>query len=273
LQNAQAQLTTATRNADRQRQIYQTAGGALKDYQQAQADLAAAQATARTAAAALGAARDKLSILGKSQGEIAALERVGEMSGIHDVTTLRAPISGLIASRDVSAGQYVNQGGDKPVMFITDPSRVWLIAQVAETDADAVHVGDVVDVTTPALPGRVFSARIEVVGAGLDPDTHRLPVRATIANPDGALKPQMFASFSIRKAVEGDAILVPSMAVIHEGDTARVWVMRPDKLLAARNVTVGDERDGRIEILSGLRPGEMIVTSGALFVNEAGLGS
>lgn len=273
LQNAQAQLTAATRNADRQRQIYQTAGGALKDYQQAQADLAAAQATARTAAAALGAARDKLSILGKSQGEIAALERVGEMSGIHDVTTLRAPISGLIASRDVSAGQYVNQGGDKPVMVITDPSRVWLIAQVAETDADAVHVGDVVDVTTPALPGRVFSARIEVVGAGLDPDTHRLPVRATIANPDGALKPQMFASFSIRKAVEGDAILVPSMAVIHEGDTARVWVMRPDKLLAARNVTVGDERDGRIEILSGLRPGETIVTSGALFVNEAGLGS
>lgn len=87
-QNAQAQLATAQRTAERQKQIYETAGGALKDYQQAQADLAAAQATARTNAAALGAARDKLAVLGKSPGEINRLEGVGEVTGIHDVTTL-----------------------------------------------------------------------------------------------------------------------------------------------------------------------------------------
>ena len=72
-QNAQAQLATATRNAERQRLIYQTAGGAQKDYQQAQTDLAAAQATARTAAAALGAARDKLAVLGKSPAVAAGI--------------------------------------------------------------------------------------------------------------------------------------------------------------------------------------------------------
>lgn len=271
-QNAQAQLATATRNAERQRQIFETAGGAQKDYQQAQTDLIAAQATARTAAAALGAARDKLAILGKSPGEIGKLENVDEVAGIHDRTTLHAPIAGLIASRDVSAGQYVSQGGDKPVMTITDPSRVWLIAQVAEGDADAVHVGDQVTVTTPALPGRSFHATVDLVGAALDPQTHRLPVRATIANPDNALKPQMFASFAIQRPQRDSALRVPSVAVIHEGDNARVWIVRKDGLLQARDVTVGDEQDGTVVVRAGLKPGERIVTSGALFVNEAGLG-
>lgn len=273
LQNAQAQLATASRNAERQRQIFETAGGAQKDYQQAQTDLVAAQATARTAAAALGAARDKLAILGKSPAEIAALEAAGEVTGIHDRTTLHAPIAGLIASRDVSAGQYVAQGGDKPVMTITDPSRVWLIAQLAEGDASAVHVGDAVTVTTPALPGRSFHATIDLVGAALDPQTHRLPVRATIANPGNLLKPQMFASFAIERPQQGAALRVPAAAVIHEGDSARVWIVRPDGLLQARSVTAGDEQDGQVVITRGLAPGERIVTAGALFVNEAGLGA
>ena len=267
-QNAQAQLVAAQRNADRQQQIYETAGGALKDYQQAKADLAAAQATARTAAAALGAARDKLAVLGKSQGEINRLEHSGQGSGIHDITTLVAPISGVVASRDVAPGQYVSQGGDKPVMTITDPSRVWLVAQVAESDAENVRVG----VTTPAVPGRVFHATIDLVGAALDPETHRLPVRASIPNPDKALKPQMFASFAIQHLNAGEAIRVPAAAVIHEGDTARVWIERPDGLLVARDVTTGDSANGLVTITSGLKPGEKIVTSGALFVNEAGIG-
>ena len=271
-QNAQAQLVAAQRNADRQQQIYETAGGALKDYQQAKADLAAAQATARTAAASLGAARDKLAILGKSQGEINRLENSGQGAGIHDITTLVAPISGVVASRDVAPGQYVSQGGDKPVMTITDPSRVWLVAQVAESDAEAVRVGDPVEVTTPALPGRVFHATIDLVGAALDPQTHRLPVRASIPNPDKALKPQMFASFAIHHRNAGEAIRVPAAAVIHEGDNARVWIMRPDGLLVARDVTTGDSAGGLVTITSGLKPGEKIVTSGALFVNEAGIG-
>lgn len=271
-QNAQAQLATAQRNADRQQQIYQTAGGALKDYQQARTDLAAAEASSRTAAASLGAARDKLAILGKSPAEITRLENAGEVAGIHDVTTLHAPIAGLVASRDVSAGQYVSQGGDKPVMTITDPSRVWLVAQVAEGDANVIHVGDQVTVTTPSLPGRSFHATIDLVGAALDPQTHRLPVRASIANPDGALKPEMFASFAIRQRDQGQAIRVPADAVIHEGDDARVWIVRPDGLLVSRVVKTGDAEDGRITILAGLAPGERIVTAGALFVNEAGLG-
>jgi len=270
---AAAALRIATDNEKRQAAIYQTAGGALKDYRQAESDLVSAQSTMRTADAALGAARDKLTLLGKSVGEINRLEKVGEVAGIYSQTTFHAPASGVIASRDVAPGQYVSAGGDKPVITIADLTHVWLVAQVDQSDAAKVRLGDGVDVTTPAYPGRVFHAVIDNIGAALDPNTHRLPVRATVANPDESLKPDMFASFAIQRPSTGSAILVPAEAVIHEGDAARVWIASRDGLLRVREVTVADSANGMVKISSGLTPGERIVASGAIFVNEAGLGA
>ncbi len=254
-------LKVAEANAARQKAIYETAGGALKDFSQAQADLASAQAAARSAASAVRAAQSHLAIFGRGEGGNAG----------QPATVYRAPVAGVIADRSVAAGQFVVSGNTTPLMTITNPARVWLVAQLAESDAALVHVGDRVEVTTPALPGRTFAARIDNVGAALDPNSHRLPVRATIDNADGALKPQMFASFSIRRQRGDDAILAPASAVIHEGDNARVWVEGKDRLLYARPVTTGPSDGGMTRILSGLKPGDRIVTKGALFVNEAGL--
>jgi cobalt-zinc-cadmium efflux system membrane fusion protein len=268
---AMAQLTTVSENAKRQAAIYQTAGGALKDFHQAQSDLVSAQSAVRSADAALGAARDKLALLGKSPAEVNRLEAAGEVAGIYAETTYHAPVSGIVATRDVAPGQYVSAGGDKPLLTIADLGRVWLVAQIAESDAASVHLGDPVDVTTPAYPGRTFHAVIDNVGASLDPTTHRLPVRATVANPDFALKPEMFASFAIQRHRGGSAILVPAAAVIHEGDSARVWIAGQGGLLYTRKVVVTDSVDGWDKIGSGLKPGERVVTAGAIFVNEAGL--
>lgn len=272
-QSATAALKLAQGNLERQRAMFQSAGGAQKDYFQAQSDYAAAQAALRSADSAAAAARDKLALMGKSGAGIDQLGRSGSQSE----TILHAPISGVIAARAVSAGQFVQAGGDKPVFVIANPSQVWLVAQIAESDAQNVHLGDPVDVTVTALPGRVFHARIDNVAAGLDPVTHRLAVRATLANPDGALKPQMFGSFTIRHAMPtapggNKGVTVPAVAVIHEGDTARIWVQVGPNLVRARMVKVGDSANGRITILDGLRPGERVVTAGAIFVNEAGLG-
>ncbi|WP_371431447.1 efflux RND transporter periplasmic adaptor subunit [Novosphingobium sp.] len=257
---ASTSLRVAQENAARAEQVYKTAGGALKDYQQAQADLASAQSAVRVADAAAAAARGKLSVFGGGGGSGA-------------LATLRAPISGVVATRAVSAGQFVQVGGSQPAFVIADLSRVWLIAQVAESDATRVKVGDHVNVTTNAWPGRVFDAVIDNVGAQLDPVTHRLPVRATIANADGALKPQMFASFTIKApSSTPGALAVPAVAVINEGDTARVWVYLGKGRVKAQNVTVGESHDGYVTITSGIAPGTKIITDGALFVNEAGLG-
>ena len=270
---AAAQLRTAGENEMRQSAIYATAGGALKDARQSQSDLVAAQSTMRSADAALGAARDKLALLGKTADEVARLEAAGEVAGIYSQTIFHAPVGGTIATGDVAPGQYVTAGGDKPLLTISDLSHVWLVAQVDQSDAAAVHLGDAVQVTTPAYPGRVFHAVIDNIGAALDPATHRLPVRATVANPDEALKPEMFASFTIARHGGTAGILVPAGAVIHEGDTARVWVLGKGRLLYAREVVVTDSANGMEQIGSGLHVGDYVVTQGAIFVNEAGLGA
>lgn len=259
-------------NAKRQKAIYETAGGAMKDYLQSQADLVTAQSNLRTAQSALHAAQDRLGLFGKSSAETKALAGAPAGSGGKASTLYRSPVSGLVADRSVAPGQFVSAGGSTALMTITDPAHVWLVAQLPESEANAIRLGDHVTVTTPALPGRSFAATIDNIGAALDPATHRLPVRATVANADGALKPQMFASFVIRRPLSGGAgVLVPAAAVIHEGDSARVWVMGHDGLLHGRPVVTGGTEGGYTRITGGLNAGDKVVTSGALFVNEAGL--
>ena len=261
---AAAQLQVASDTAARQREIYATAGGALKDYRQSQGDLLTARAGMAAAQAALTAARDRLSLLGAS----------GAGSSAQSSVVYRAPVSGVIAQRNVAPGQYVGSDTGAPLMTIANTGNVWLVAQLPEGAASAVRIGDPVTVTTPAWPGREFHATINNIAASLDPVSHRLPVRATVANPDGALKPQMFASFRIQRTGAPEAgILVPSSAVIHEGENARVWVLGKGGLLWGRPVTVSDSLGGTDRITSGLKTGDRIVTSGALFVNEAGLGA
>lgn len=262
-----SQLKLADANAARVGEIYRTAGGALKDYQQAKAEVAVAQGAERTAAAALAAARGRLAVYGMSGDDVRRFQRRPGAAATE--TTVRAPIGGVIAKRDVATGQFID-GRGSAAFVITDPSAVWLIAQIAERDAARVHVGDAVEVTTPAWPGRRFDARVAQVGAAIDSTTHRLPVRATIANPDGALKPDMFANFAIRSTRPGaPALLIPASAVIYEGDTARVWVEGSRGALSPRLVTVA-ERDGdQVQVVRGLAPGERLVTGGAIFVNEA----
>nr|WP_246404816.1 efflux RND transporter periplasmic adaptor subunit [Novosphingobium sediminicola] len=276
--SAFAAAKLAEENLKRQEQIYRTAGGALRDYEQARNDAVAAQAALRSAEATLGAARDKLEIYGKSQGEIAKLEGAHDVNGYHPETTFRAPIGGVIASRAVSPGQFVQVGGTTPVMTIANPGRVWLVAQLAESDAPHVHLGDQVDVTVSAFPGRVFQAVVDNIASALDPQSHRLPVRATIANPDGALKPQMFANFTIRHQDSAPAngrpvMSVPAQAVIRESDNARVWIQISPNRFRCVDVTLGESHNGRVDVTSGLKGGEKVVTSGAIFVNEAGFGA
>ena len=94
--------------------------------------------------------------------------------------------------------QFIQSGASNPVFSIGDLSTVWLIANVREDDAPLMRVGETVDVHVTALPGHVFRAKLSYVAPSVDPTTRRLQVRADVPNPDGVLKPQMFASFTIQ---------------------------------------------------------------------------
>jgi membrane fusion protein, heavy metal efflux system len=269
---ARSQLSQAEINQKRAHELYLAKGGALKDWQQSLTDLAAAQNTVRSADVALAAARNQLRILGKSDAEIAALEAQPTQK-LEPMAIVSAPRSGTVTQRQVGLGQYIqsfSSGATNPVYTIGDLSTVWLIANVREADAGLMRLGQPVEVRVLAHPGRVFKAKITWVAPALDANTHRLPVRADVENPDGALKPTMFATFTI---ITGDAFAapaVPQSAVVYEGDTARAWVARDDGTLVLRQIRTGRTSDGMVEVLLGLAAGEKVVTRGTVFIDRAG---
>ena len=269
LETAKSQLRLAQETEQRQGELYRTAGGALKDFRQAQSDRIAAEGQVRSAEASLGSARSRLAALGQSAGDIAALEKVPAAQAVPARAVVYAPVDGVVTRRALGPGQAITAGGDA-LFSVSDLSTVWLTAEVPETSAGKVRLGAEVEVATPAWPGRLFRAKVTYVAPTLNPDTHRLPVRATIANPDGALKPDMFARFRIDSGVIGKSPAAPESAVIREGDTARVWVLGDDGALRLRPVVTGVDQDGMVQIAQGLKAGERVVSQGALFVDQAG---
>jgi len=271
LQTARSQLTMAQTTEKRAHELYLAQGGALKDWQQAQTDLISARNTVRSDEIALAAVRNRLRILGKTDEEITALEAQPTQK-LDSITTVRAPIGGIITQRQIGLGQFINStaaGASNPIYTIGNLSTVWLIANVREVDAPLMQVGLPVEVHVLAFPGRVFRAKISWVAPSIDPNTHRLSVRADVENPDRELKPGMFANFSIITGEAATAPAVPQQAIVYEGETARVWVAGEDGTIAARSVRVGQLADGMVEILGGLTEGEKVVTSGALFIDRA----
>jgi cobalt-zinc-cadmium efflux system membrane fusion protein len=269
LETARSQLKLAQETEQRQGELYRTAGGALKDFRQAQSDRIAAEGQVRSAEAALGSARSKLAALGQGAADIAALEKTPAGQAVPARAVVYAPVDGVVTRRALGPGQAITAGGDA-LYAVSDLSTVWLTAEVPETSAGKVRLGAQVEVATPAFPGRVFRAKVTYVAPTLNPDTHRLPVRATIANPDGALKPDMFARFRINSGAIGKSPAAPDSAVIREGDTARVWVLGDDGALRLRPVVTGVDQDGMVQIVEGLKAGERVVSRGALFVDQAG---
>ena len=258
LARALAQVKLARTNETRKHALYDIKGGSLQDWQQSQADLV-------TAETALKSVRNRLHILGKSDADIDALEHEQH---IDPVATISAPLAGVVVDRQVGPGQYLQSGSSTPVFTIADPSSMWLVANVRETDAGRVHPGLPVEVRVLAYPNRTFKARLTYVADGVDPVTHRLPVRAEIDNHDGALKAEMFATFRILTGDASDSPAVPEIAVVYEGESAHVWMVEAGGVIRYQAIRTGRSNDGLIEVLEGLKAGEHIVTKGSLFIDQ-----
>ena len=248
---AAAQVKLATAAEARMHDLYNTKGAALKDWQQAQADLAAAQA-------GLAAATGRRSALG------GAIE--------HGEGLVRAPVAGIVTQRLIGPGQNVASaagGGATQAFTISTFDKVWLVGNLREEDAARAHVGMTAEVR-PLGSNEVLHARISYVAPTIDPNTRRLLVRGEMTNPDGHLKPETFASFTLLTGHEHPSLVVPEDAVIFEGQTARVWVVADAKghRLALRPIHAGQVANGLVEVTDGLNAGDSVVTAGSLFIDR-----
>ncbi len=191
---ARSQLNLAQILEKRIRDLYEGKAAPFKDLQQAEAQLAAAENDMRSADTAFEAARVRLRILGRTDAEISKLEQNGALSRITPIT---APIGGTIIARKVGPGQYVKADSGEALYTIADLSTMWLKAQIFEQDIALVRIGQEIEARVSAVPNRTFKARISAINSASDLTTRRVVVRAEIANADGLLKSDMFASFKI----------------------------------------------------------------------------
>lgn len=268
---ASTQMRLAQKTEERQHELLLAKAGAQKDWMQSQADLTAAQNAVRTSEVALGAVRNRLRIFGKADSEIESMEHSSDVKHPGLISVVRSPISGTVVLRQVGTGQYIQSaagGATNPFFTVADLSSVWLVANLREADVGRVRVGQAVEVKVPAFPSRTFKGSVGWVSPLVDPTTHRVSVRVEINNNDRALKPAMLASLSVITGQAADSIAIPQDAVVYEGDQAHVFVAR-NGAVEARTVKVGQQNGDLIEVTSGLRPGENIISSGALFIDRA----
>ncbi|MDR7039272.1 cobalt-zinc-cadmium efflux system membrane fusion protein [Methylobacterium sp. BE186] len=264
LNKSRSQLTLAQAVEKRQRDLFESRATTLRDLQNAQNDLTSATNDARTAEVGLEAVRNRLRILGLKDEEMAALQK----GAINPTTTIYAPLSGTVIQRKIGPGQYIGTGGSDPSYIIGDLSKVWLIAQLRESDAAKVDLGERLTFRVLSLPDRTFEGRVNFIGASVDPATRRIVVRAEIDNPQGLLKPEMFASVRIINERESLSHSVPRAAVILEGSKASVWVLKPDNSVESREIKPGIVDGGTIEVLDGLKTGERVISRGSLFIDR-----
>lgn len=264
---AQSNLITAAAVLDqtnsalaRARTLYASKGIDQNDYE-------TAVANQQSADGALAAARRAMAVFGRTEAQIDAIVATRR---VQRSLIVKSPIAGRITARNAAPGTLVQPGVAPAPFSVADLSVVWLLANVAESDSADVKLGQAVVAEVLALPGRMFAGKVTALGAGVDPISHRLTVRAEIKDPRHELRSQMAVRFSIRTGASAHAAAVPANGVVREGDgTMSVWVTEGDPHRFTRRVVrVGAEQGGYDEILEGLKPGETVAVSGAIFLSN-----
>ncbi|MDE1941911.1 MAG: efflux RND transporter periplasmic adaptor subunit [Betaproteobacteria bacterium] len=248
------------RALDRAQQLYGVQGISEKDLQQAISDQQSAEG-------AYKAARDAVRIFGKTDVQI---NQIVLARRVDAALLVVSPINGRVVSRSAAPG-ILAQPGTAPAPFtVADISTLWMIANVSESDAPALHLGQPVEVSVMAYPGRRFQGKITNIGAAVDPNTHRLAVRAEIGDPRHELRPGMLANFVIQTGAPTHSPAVPVDSVVRENDgSMSVWVTSDHRRFYRRTVTLGLQQDGQYQILGGIQPGESVATEGAIFLSHA----
>jgi cobalt-zinc-cadmium efflux system membrane fusion protein len=194
-------------------------------------------------------------------------EQLGAGGGASGEIVLRAPSAGVVLARNAVPGAVVEAGA--PLVVVTDPANLWLTINAPEQLAGVFHRGGRLRFSVPAYPDDTFTAVIDAVGAGLEPNTRTLSVRGVIANA-GRLKPQMLATAFVEGANNVPTVYVPEDAVQLIQGKPHVFLARPDGKGGARfdrrEVVLGARKDGRVAVLRGLGAADVVVIAGSFAV-------
>ncbi len=253
--SARAQLSYLKAARDRAERLLALKAMPRQDYEKTAADYQFGLATLQQAEAEFRRARN-------------AAQQLGAVTSGSGEIALRSPVAGVVLTRSAVPGSVVEAGA--PLVVVTDPSQLWLAINAPEKLSGIFHRGSRLKFTVPAYPTEIFQATIEAVGAGLDSATRTLPIRASVINSAGRLKPEMFATVTVENADGVSAALVPDEAVQLIDGKPTVFLVKPDAdgkfKITRREVQIGPRSAGKVAITRGLSSGEIIVTEGAFAV-------
>lgn len=219
-----------------------------------------------TAEGAWKSARDAVRIFGKTEEEI---DKIAAERKADPRLVIKCPLSGHVTARTAAPGLFVQPGVAPAPFAVADTSTMWMVANVVETDAPLLRVGQEVKANVTAYPGRDFEGKVTVLGPSIDPSTRRLFVRVEISDPDHLLRAGMFANFTIRVGEPRKAVAAPTSAIVREPDgVMTAWVTSDQRRFTRRTIKLGMSQNGFDEILEGLKLGEHVVTDGAVFLSN-----
>ncbi len=225
--------------------------------------LAHENAEIRSAAeATLEAARQRLRWWDVSDDQIRELETRGTPS---KTLLLVSPIDGVVLKKSVLAGQFMERGGD--FYRLADLSTVWVDADLYEYDLPLVAVGQQAMVTLPNISGARMTGTVVYLSPFLKPETRTATARLELANKDGMLRPDMFATVEIQVDL-GEQLVVPEEAVFDTGTRKILFVAKGEGIFEPREVAVGAKGDGVVVVQQGVSEGEPVVTSGNFLIDS-----
>ena len=211
--------------------------------------------------ARLAEAKLQLQLIGMNDDELEMIQSARQANwklGVY------SPIDGVVIERNVVDKQKVTPDA---LYTIADLSSVWVTADFLEADSASIRLGQAATLTLPAHPGRIFRGKIDSILPQLDPTTRTLKVRIRLANPDYALKPEMYGTVELRTNASRK-LMVPQEAVLNSGLKQVVFVDRGNGYLEQREVKFGKQFGDRVEILGGLKAGERVATSGNFLIDS-----
>jgi len=253
---ALAAARNARKLADTDQDLLQHEGVSRREAEQALTDAASAEADR-------DAARQALVALDVDAGTIAAIEAGRTVTRVQGV--IRAPIAGTVAEKLISPGQLL-QAGSTPCFTVADLSTMWVMAQVPAAELAGIRLGDPARVEAGA-PGAELKGTVDNIAAVVNPDTRAVAARIVVANPQGALRKQMYVRVRIQSRQPSEGLLVPASALLRDDDNLPfVYVVQADGGFARRHVTTGSRTGDDYLVSDGLKPGERIVVDGGIFV-------
>jgi Cu(I)/Ag(I) efflux system membrane fusion protein len=207
--------------------------------------------------------RERLRLLDVPDHQITLLTNTLEVKkGLH----IHSPATGIVTSIGARQGQFVTP--QTKLYTIADLSKVWVYVDVYEDELPWVAVGDKATISVAAIPGTTFEGVLSYIYPYAESMTRTIKVRMEFDNPDGLLKPDMFANVTIKARELHDVTVVPSEAIIRSGTREQVFVQREPGKFEPRDVTIGVSSEGLTEIITGVEPGEKVVVSAQFLIDS-----